>query len=82
MGTKSGRATIYPCDHERLPIIHLLSSGVVWQTFVTHIRDVFCCAPTLHCLERVPKYKPAAIVAVLSDGEALRFSLVQIWGKT
>ena len=67
-------------------IIHLPSFGAVWETFVTHIRDAFLLdsravsAPALRCLERA--LKAAATVAVPSDAEALRSSLVEIWGKT
>ena len=67
-------------------IIHLPSFGAVWETFVTHIRDAFLLdsravsAPALRCLERA--LKAAVTVAVPSDAEALRSSLVEIWGKT
>ena len=67
-------------------IIHLPSFAAVWETFVTHIRDAFLLdsravsAPALRCLERA--LKAAATVAVPSDAEVLRSSLVEIWGKT
>ncbi len=67
-------------------IIHLSSFGEVWETLVTHIRDAFLLdsravsAPALRCLERA--LKAAATVAVPSDAEALRSSMVEIWEKT
>jgi hypothetical protein len=67
-------------------IIHWPSFNTVWETFVTYIRNVFLLdsravsAPALRCLERT--LKAAATVAVPSDAEALRCSLVGIWEKT
>jgi hypothetical protein len=66
--------------------MHLPSFGAVWETFVTYIRDSFLLdsravsAPALRCLEGA--LKVAATVAVPSDTEALRSSLVEIWEKT
>jgi hypothetical protein len=68
-----------------LKIIHLPSFGEVWETFVTHIRVALLLdsrtvsAPALRCLEHARK--AAATVAVPSDAEALRPSLVEIREK-
>ena len=54
-----------------------------WKAFVTHISDEFLLdsrAPALRCLERA--LKAAATVAVPSDAEALRSSLMEVLVKT
>jgi len=70
----------------KIVLVHLSPFGAVWETLVTHIRDAFLLdsravsAPALRCLERA--LKAAATVAVPSDAEALRSSMVEIWEKT